>query len=80
MDKLIYRLSGARGELKFINLKKDSFKFCAFGYGSFLLSNYLGSYYYYFSNIKGIFLVNGFTKLPEKYLDMLRNLLELYGS
>ena len=47
--------------MKILNLKKDSFKFCGFGYGGYLLAFYLGSYHYYFQKITGVFLLNAFS-------------------
>ena len=80
MDKLLYRLSTQKAQLKIINLKKDNFKFCGFGYGGYLLATYLGNYHQYFSKITGIFLLNSFMQMPSKYEEMLKNLLILYSS
>ena len=80
MDKLLYRLSSAKGELKLISLKNDSFKFCGFGYGAYLLSSYLGAYHYYFPKLNGVLLINGFMEMPIKYKEMLDNLLVLFSS
>ena len=56
------------------------FKFCGLGYGSYLLSSYLGSYHYYFQKISAVFLLNPFMQMPESYEEMLKNLLLLYSS
>lgn len=68
MDKLVYRLSGEKGELGVIDLEKDLFKFCGFGFGAYLLSSYLGSYSLTFgNNISSVMLVNPFMQYPKKY-------------
>ena len=58
MEKLLYRLSNEKDQLKTINFEKDSFKFIGIGYGAYLIASYLGSYYQLFANINGILLIN----------------------
>jgi hypothetical protein len=54
--------------MQIINLDKDSFKFCGFGYGGYLLAHYLGSYQITFSNrLAGVLLVNSFVEYPKRY-------------
>lgn len=70
LDKLVYYLvSGEKKELKMIDLDRDSFKFCAFGYGGYLLANYLGSYSLTFGNrIAGAMIINSFMEYPKRYV------------
>lgn len=44
-DKLFYRLSTEKEQLGFLNFKKDKFKFMGFGFGGYLLSNFLAYNY-----------------------------------
>jgi hypothetical protein len=75
LDKLLFRLSSRKGELKVLNLKKDRFKFIGFGYGCYLLTMYLGSYQYFFPKLSGVMLINGWMGMPSSYSSMLENLL-----
>ena len=47
--------------MKIIDLEKDMFKFCGFGFGGYILSNYLGSYSLTFGGrISSVMIVNSF--------------------
>lgn len=76
LDKLVFYLGGEKNELKIIDLEKDSFKFCGFGYGGYLLSTYLGSYSFTFgSRIASAMLINSFMQYPKRYTEILESLL-----
>ena len=44
LDKIIFRLSTEKTEMKIIDLDKDVFRFYGIGVGGFLLQSFLGSY------------------------------------
>lgn len=80
VDKILYRLSGQKNELKIIDLEKDLFKFVGLGYGGYLLAQYIGHSYHYFNNISGIMIINSYMRMPDTYRQTLQNLLDLYSS
>ena len=80
IDKILFRLSGHKGQLKIIDLEQDLFKFFGFGYGGSLLSTYIGHSFHYFKNISGIMIINSYMRMPQKYRQNLENLLTLYES
>lgn len=53
-----------KNELKVIDLEKDRFKFIGFGYGAYLLAQYIGHSYHDYSQISGVMLINSYMKMP----------------